>query len=131
MNLLSLRAADLMTRDPEAIGRDATLEDAAVLMHSGGFHCLLVVSDEPGRGIGIITCKDVVALLGEMDAAALSGIRVDEAMTLPAVTVPADLCIRDCINLMQMAGVRTVPVVEHARAVGILTFTDILAHIAT
>ena len=43
-----------------------------------------------------------------------------------AVTVPADLCINDCLRLMRMAGVRTAPVIENGELVGVLTFTDVL-----
>ena len=57
---------------------------------------------------------------------ALDDLCVEDAMTRPAVTVPAELCIHDCLRLMRLAGVRTAPVLDRGELVGILTFTDVL-----
>ena len=57
---------------------------------------------------------------------ALDDLCVEDAMTRPAVTVPAELCISDCLRLMRLAGVRTAPVLDRGELVGVLTFTDVL-----
>jgi CBS domain-containing protein len=47
-------------------------------------------------------------------------------MTQPAITVQADQSIVDCLRLMRMCGVRSVPVLRGMHPVGILSFTDVL-----
>jgi CBS domain-containing protein len=82
--------------------------------------------ESPSRGLSILTGKDCIRVICDAGVAALDDLCVEDAMTRPAVTVPADLCINDCLRLMRMAGVRTAPVVEHGELVGVLTFTDVL-----
>ena len=98
-------------------------------MNERRIHCLVVSDLGPGRGLGVVTCKDVVQLLGEVDVDTLRQLTVAEVMSCPAITVPVDLCISDCIRLMRMAGVRTVPVIEGAEPVGVLSFTDVMGAI--
>lgn len=104
----------------------ATLRTAVGRMNENGIHGLLIAPDTPRRGYSILTAKDCIQVLSDSGEEALEELCVEEAMTQPAVTIPVDLCIADCIRLMQLAGVRTVPVLDDRELVGILSFTDIL-----
>lgn len=53
----------LMTHEPETVGPDATLREAAVRLSEGAFHALPVVSDG-GELLGILTTTDVVRYVG-------------------------------------------------------------------
>lgn len=103
-----------------------SLRTALTRMSEHRIHGLLVQPESPSRGLSILTGKDCIRVICDAGVAALDDLRVEDAMTRPAVTVPADLCINDCLRLMRMAGVRTAPVIEHGELVGILTFTDVL-----
>jgi CBS domain-containing protein len=46
-------------------------------------------------------------------------------MTRPAFCVTAPTSVRDCINLMRMAGVRRVPVVDGTTVIGVLSASDV------
>src|ERR671922_859699 len=54
-------AADMMTRDPDAVGPDTTVRDAARLIHETGHNRLPVV--ENGRLVGVVTRLDVLGAL--------------------------------------------------------------------
>jgi len=54
-------AEDMMTRDPETIGPDATARDAARIIHESGHNRLPVVED--GRLVGVVTRVDVLGAL--------------------------------------------------------------------
>jgi CBS domain-containing protein len=56
----------------------------------------------------------------------LDQLKVADAMTTPAICVQHDFQVRDCIRLMRMSGVRSVPVLKGLEPVGILSFTDVL-----
>ncbi|MBM3973306.1 MAG: CBS domain-containing protein [Planctomycetes bacterium] len=73
---------------------------------------------------GIVTSKDIVNLLGTHDAALLDELRVGDVMTRPAICVPAQTNLRDCINLMRMSRVRRLPVLDGAEVIGVLSSTD-------
>jgi len=125
MSLKRLTAAQLMTEAPITIDPDETLRSAARLMTEKHLHCLLVPA-EPGRLVGVITSKDIIQVLCEGEAELLDQLRVKDAMTAPALCVQEELQIEDCLRLMRMSGVRSVPVVRGLTPVGILSFTDVL-----
>jgi CBS domain-containing protein len=53
------QVSDLMTRDPHTIGPDASLEDAATVMHANDVSRLPVV-DDGGRLVGLLSRGDVI-----------------------------------------------------------------------
>jgi CBS domain-containing protein len=54
-------AADMMTADPDTIDVDATIDEAARLIHEAGHNRLPVV--EHGRFVGVVTRLDVLGAL--------------------------------------------------------------------
>jgi CBS domain-containing protein len=125
MNIKQLVAADLMTRDPLSIAQTASLREAAVVLCREKLHCLLVPV-ETGHCVGVITSKDIVQILSEGEVALLDQLHVSDAMTTPAITVQEMFKIVDCLRLMRMNGVRSVPVLRGLEPVGVLSFTDVL-----
>ncbi len=53
--------ADVMTTDPPTVGPDATLEDAATIMHDEGVNSIPVV--DGGRVIGVVARSDLVRFI--------------------------------------------------------------------
>lgn len=131
MNIETATASDLMSRKIVSIERFESLETGIRKMREHGVHCLLVLPDSPARGIGVLASKDCIHVVADSGPEALRALHVEDAMTLPAVTVPAGLCIQDCVQLMRLAGVRSAPVVENRELVGILSFTDVLNALVT
>jgi CBS domain-containing protein len=126
MNVKLMTAADLMTRELVTVDASESLRAAAALMSARHVHCLIVPPAEPGRCLGVITTKDIVQLLCDGEPSLLDGLRVSDAMTTPAFCVQKEFLVVDCLRLMRMAGVRSVPVLDGPLAVGILSFTDVL-----
>ena len=119
-------ARDLMTRKIVMAEPHESLRAAVTRMSEHRIHGLLIRPDSPSRGISILTGKDCIRVICDAGEAALDDLCVEDAMTRPAVSVPAELCITDCLRLMRLAGVRTAPVLDRGELVGILTFTDVL-----
>ena len=55
-------AEDMMTREPDTVAPDATVKEAARLIHESG-HNRLPVVDEEGRLVGVVTRVDVLGAL--------------------------------------------------------------------
>ena len=119
-------ARDLMSADVALAEPHESLRTAVARMRERSIHGLLVKPEGPDRGYSIITGKDCIDVLCEAGDDGLDDLLVSDAMTRPAITVPASMCVMDCIRLMRNAGVRTAPVIERDELVGILTFTDVL-----
>jgi CBS domain-containing protein len=130
MSLKRLTAAQLMTEAPIMVDPNESLRSAARLMTEKHLHCLLVPA-EPGRVVGVITSKDIIQVLCESEVEMLDQLRVSDVMTAPALCVQEELLIEDCLRLMRMSGVRSVPVVRGLTPVGILSFTDVLRAAST
>lgn len=130
MDLERVCARDWMTEKVVVAEPHEKLRAALVRMTENRIHGLLVRPESRSRGYSILTGKDIVRVLCDVGVPALDELCVEDAMTRPAVTIPAELCIADCLRLMRMAGVRTAPVVERGELVGVLSFTDVLARLA-
>jgi CBS domain-containing protein len=130
MSLKHLTAGKLMTEGPIMIDPAETLRSAARLMSEKHLHCLLVPA-EPGRVVGVITSKDIIQVLCEGESELLDQLQVKDAMTAPALCVQEELLIDDCLRLMRMSGVRSVPVVRGLTPVGILSFSDVLRAVSS
>lgn len=128
MNLKLLTVAQLMTPNPLMIAPTATLKAAALIMTQKKLHCLLVPS-ENGHCVGVITSKDIVQILCDGEPDLLDQLQVADAQTTPAITVQEQFLVVDCLRLMRMSGVRSVPVLRGLTPIGILSFTDVL-HVA-
>ncbi|MDX2052973.1 MAG: CBS domain-containing protein [Polyangiaceae bacterium] len=131
MNLQKQTAETLMTRQLLTISADQTLRAAAALMHAHHVHCLIVPPTEEALCVGILTAKDIVQILCDGEPHLLEQLRVADAFTSPAITVQKDFTIVDCLRLMRMSGVRSVPVLDGVKLVGILSFSDVLRVVAT
>lgn len=126
MSIEALCARDLMSSDVTLAKRNERLRAAIDRMREHSIHSLLIAPECASEGYSILTGKDCIDVLCDAGDEALDEIRVEDAMTRPAMTIPAALCIIDCLRMMRNAGIRTAPVVDGAELVGILTFSDVL-----
>lgn len=129
MHVKKLTAGQLMTRELITIEHRAPLRDAAQRLAQHHVHCLLVQPTDR-RCIGIITTKDIVQVLYDGEQELLDQLLVLDVMTSPSVSVQKDFLTGDCIKLMRDSGVRSAPVLDGVKLVGLLSFTDVLKAVA-
>lgn len=126
-NHLERPVRDFMTAPASLTTPETSLLDAGRKMHSTGHSCLLVDLGDPGLGVGIVTHKDIVLLIGIDTSDVTETLRnacVGDVMTAPTVTVPPDYKLSACLDLMRMLGVRRAPVIENGQVLGVITLTD-------
>jgi CBS domain-containing protein len=89
----------------------------------------LVVVDERGRAVGVITGNDLLVLYRSDEQRIVA-----ELMTTPVITCAPDLALRDAVDLMLGHEVHRLVVVDPARTdgvpVGMLSTTDVVAEMA-
>lgn len=129
--LQTLRARDAMNVEVQWTAAHENLRTAGERMAQHRVRALLVRGDDPSDLPGIVTSKDIVNLLGSQDAAVLDQLRVGDVMTRPAICVPAQTNLRDCINLMRMSGIRRMPVLDGTTVIGVLSTSDVFARVLT
>ena len=127
-DLRQLRASDIMNNKLQWARPQESLRAAGQRMAEFGIRALLVPGPDPEDLPGILTSKDIVNLLCTQDAAVLDQVTVADVMTRPAICVPRQTSMRDCLNLMRMSGVRRLPVLDGTKVIGILSSSDVFKH---
>jgi CBS domain-containing protein len=120
-----IRAAEIMTANPEAVTPEATVAEVARLMKELDVGVIPVVDgDETLRLRGVVTDRDLVTR-----ALANGGggdTRIAECMTGQVETVNKNDSVRRVFDVMKRAQVRRVPVTDRdGRLVGIISQADL------
>ena len=95
--------------------------DLPVLTAALGDPSLRIVATRVGSpaSLGIVVVNERAAVLDHTT--------VGDVMTRPAICVPKQTNLIDCINLMRSAGVRRVPVLDGTTVIGVLSTSDVFA----
>jgi CBS-domain-containing membrane protein len=130
VDVKQLLVADLMTIDPIVVEVDASIEEAARLLHANSITGLPVV-DAFGALVGMISQTDIVGALdsrvGRVIRADPSGLRVGELMSSPAVTVSMTGSVEEAAGLMVGSRIhRLVAIDDAGRPVGVLSAIDLV-----
>ncbi|MEL9990030.1 MAG: CBS domain-containing protein [Thermoproteus sp.] len=120
---LPLRVSDVMIREVVTAGKNALLKDVANTMYEKRVGSVVVV-DEAGRPVGIVTERDVVY-------ACAKGLSADTPawmiMTENPVTIGEEAELVEAIEKMRNLNVRHLPVVnKDGKLVGIISVRDVL-----
>jgi len=106
------------------ISSDASVLEAAKLMHSKHIGCLVVADDS--RITGILTDRDIVLKLVASEKKP-GETAVKTIMTSNPTMVNVNYDVLDAVRLMRNRGVRRLPVIdEHRHLLGIITMDDVL-----
>jgi CBS domain-containing protein len=119
-------AKDYCRPDPSTVAPEEPIRDAAQRMQAHGVGSLVVV-DEDGCPIGMLTDRDIVlsTVRRHLDAESTP---VREVMHAPVVTVTGGAPLGVAIRFMRQHSLRRIPVVDHrtGRLEGILASDDVV-----
>jgi signal-transduction protein with cAMP-binding, CBS, and nucleotidyltransferase domain/DNA polymerase III epsilon subunit-like protein len=122
--LYRTRLAEVMGSPPITIAADATLHEAARVMHEAGIGCLIVPATD--RGEGILTERDLLRALAA-DGAGAAARRVAEAASAPVITAPETMLLYRALGRMARRNLRYLGVRDAAGAlVGVFTLRSLL-----
>jgi CBS domain-containing protein len=117
-------ARDVMTTDPACCTADMTLNQVARLMVENDCGEIPVV-DGGEKPIGVITDRDIVSRVVAEDRNPV-GLKVQEYMSQPAITVRGDTPIDEVLSTMEKHQIRRIPVTdESGRCAGIIAQADV------
>lgn len=123
-----LTVKDVMVPKVVTISPYSTLREAIAAMKERQVKSLVVEGQHPHDAYGLLTYSEllhtVVAEEGDVDL-----LNVYDAATIPAITVGADLSLRQAAALMSRYHLNRLVVVEGNHLVGLLAMNDILARL--
>jgi len=126
-----MRARDIMTTPTIAVTPSASLEEAVQVMTANRFTTLPVI-DPSGELVGLLSEADILGVsvpAGDPDTGAMldkHSRTVGATMRRSGLGIAPDLDVRELADRMTDAGVRSAPVVENGRVIGMVTFQDVL-----
>ena len=119
---------DIMTANPACCGPGTPIPQVAQLMVE--FDCGEIPVLDPGSGtlVGVITDRDIICRAVARNENPLL-LTARDCMSSPVVTVTPEMSIDACCQVMEVAQVRRVPVVDdRGICCGIVAQADIAAH---
>ncbi|HET9317699.1 MAG TPA: CBS domain-containing protein [Vicinamibacteria bacterium] len=119
-----MKVKDVMSRNATCCGSDTPLQDVAAMMVD--CDCgEIPVTDTRGHLVGVVTDRDITCRAVAQGRNPLDMTAAD-VMTSPAITVDADLTVKDCCDTLERNQIRRVPVVDASGAcIGIVSLADI------
>ena len=122
---------DCMTRNPVTVRPASDPVAGMMLLRSGRFRHLPVISDE-GHLVGIVDRDDLALFLSKAGSPGVTKRqhRIDQVMVRDVATVPPDCPLEEAAARMVARKVGSLPVVEAGQLVGIITETDLFQQFA-
>ena len=116
----------LHSKDPEIIriGMNDKIADAARLLTERRIGALLV-DDEDGKLVGILSERDIVRGLGP-HGADLHDVKVSDLMTRDLIRCSADDSVNEAMAMMTDRRIRHLPVFEGEELVGFISIGDLV-----
>jgi len=116
-------ARDIMTRNPDYLGGDATVTDVAKRLAKDSVGAI-PICDNSGHLRGVVTDRDVVV---DVIAAGKNpdDVKASDLVQGEAVTIGADDSVDEAIQTMKDHKVRRLPVIDGKKLVGMVSQADI------
>ena len=123
---------DVMTRDPVTVRPESDPLAALAILKCAPFRRLPVIDSEGGL-VGLVGAPDLEVFLTKAGSPGVMKRRhrVDQVIGGPVITVTPDCPLEEAAELMIEHKVGSLPVVQDARLIGIVTDTDILGQFAS
>ncbi|WP_440009251.1 CBS domain-containing protein [Halomicrococcus sp. SG-WS-1] len=134
---LGMTARQLARTDVVSVTPDTSVSEAAQTMLDRTVGSVLVTDDD-GSLVGVVTDRDIAVELVAQDGSSsltqedvtLETLTAQDVMTTDPLSVEADAKIQRVLRTMNDTYVRRIPVVADDRVVGIITFDDLVLHLA-
>jgi CBS domain-containing protein len=127
-----MKVSDLMHTDVRAVRSDATLAGVVEALADAHISGVPVV-DRRGKLLGVVSTTDIL----QAQAERLEGGEnwedqlVEDVMTRPPLTIPADADIREAAQRMLYAEVHRLFIEKNGALAGVISQTDIVRALAT
>ena len=128
--LTKITVADYMTTRVVTLTKDTSVIDAIKKLLDSKITCAPVV-DEQGRLLGLFSEKDSIKVFLESVYNQSMGGKVGDYMTVGVISVDADSSIVELAEKFEHSSVRSFPVFDEGKFVGIISRTDVLKALIT
>ncbi len=117
----------IMSKPPLTINKNSSVQEAAKIMFNNRVGSVLVIDDDDGKLVGIITERDLVYLVAMGKLHLASEYPVWQIMTENPITAKPSDPIDEALARMKEINVRHLPVVDdEGKPVGVVSIRDVM-----
>lgn len=113
---------DIMSKDVKMVRPDTTAQEVAATLNKFRIDSVVVVQKD--KPVGIVTVRDVMNRLVE-EYVAPRVLTAREMMSSPLNTIGSEATVQEAARLMAQKNVKTLPVMDRDKLVGVVSFIDI------
>ena len=117
-SILATKSSNVFT-----VGPDQSLKEAVDLLAEHNIGALIVV-DEPGRPIGIISERDIIREAARIEA--VLGQTVSRVMTKDLITASPEDDLETVLQTMTAKRFRHLPIMDLERLIGVISIGDVV-----
>lgn len=119
---------DIMSKDIRVVRPDTPAQEIVATLDKFNIDSVIVVQKD--KPIGIVTVRDVMRRLS-MEYVAPRILSAREMMSSPLTTINVEATVDEAAKLMARNNVKTLPVMDTDKMVGVVSFTDIAFKVPT
>ena len=113
---------EIMSKDVKVVRPDTSAQEIVATLNKFNIGSVVVVHKE--KPVGIITIRDILVRLMEQNLAPRV-LTASQMMTSPFTSINVEATVEEAAKLMAKKRVKTLPVMDKEKLVGIISFTDI------
>jgi CBS domain-containing protein len=113
---------EIMSKDVKVVRPDTSAQEIVATLNKFNIGSVVVVQKE--KPVGIITIRDILVRLVEQNLAPRV-LTASQMMTSPFTSINVEATVEEAAKLMAKKRVKTLPVMEKEKLVGVLSFADI------
>ena len=113
---------EIMSKDVKVVRPDTSAQEIVATLNKFNIGSVVVVQKE--KPVGIITIRDILVRLVEQNLAPRV-LKASQMMTSPFTSINVEATVEEAAKLMAKKRVKTLPVMDKEKLVGVLSFADI------
>ena len=113
---------DIMSKDVRVVRPDTSAQEIVATLNKFNIGSVIVVQKD--KPVGIITIRDILIRLVEQNLAPRL-LTANQIMSSPFTSINVEASVEEAAKLMAKKRVKTLPVMDKEKLVGVVSFTDI------
>jgi CBS domain-containing protein len=119
---------DIMSKDVKVVCPDTSVQEVVATLNKFNIGSVVVIQKD--KPVGIITIRDILVRIVEQYLAP-KVLTAGQIMTSPFININVEASVEEAAKVMAMKRVKTLPVMDGEKLLGVVSFTDIAFKVPT
>ena len=125
---ITILVKDIMSKEVRVVRPDTSAQEIVATLNKFNIGSVIVVQKD--KPVGIITISDILVRIVEQNLAP-KVLTASQIMTSPFTSINVEATVEEAAKLMAKKRVKTLPVMDKEKLVGVVSFTDIAFKVPT